>query len=188
MTRMTQLSSLLIATLLLGACSDDSHAPPLDKGTITTDGDPCAAETCNTTALLPGDKKVADYVKGAPEAAVSPVCVQRRIDGGSVKYEQNKFVCLTRVIYTSAGASTEIELWAFDQTDATGAKGAMDIAADGCTDLTPTIGDASSEITAVSTYTAFARKGKTLVRVVANKKAAKDDAVALLKLIINAAP
>jgi hypothetical protein len=140
---------------------------------------------------MPADKAVGDYTrKAAPESANDVSALQAIVDGASEKYSQNKFVCMSRAYYDSAASGAQVELWVFDQTDAAGAKAAMDIAVAGLTDLAPVIGDASKEdTTVVGGYLAFARtKGKTLVRVYANKKAAKDDAVSLLKLVINAAP
>jgi hypothetical protein len=194
MTRMTKLLPLLVATLLPGACSDDSTAPQLDKSlpkaemTVGHDG---ATKTCSTAALMPADKAVGDYTrKAAPESANDVAALQAIVDGGSEKYSQNKFVCMSRAYYDSVAIGAEVELWVFDQTDAAGAQAAMDIAVSGLTDLTPVIGDASKEdLTVVGGYLAFARsKGRTLARVYANKKTARDDAVALLKLVLTAAP
>jgi hypothetical protein len=193
MLRRNQLMSMLLAGLLLGACSDD-NGQKSDNGSTKTDGGGTGAcedtKTCGTTDLLPADNAVGDYAKkGAPRVAADAACLQQLIDGGSVKYEQNKFACVSVVTYASAADSAEIEVWAFDQTDAAGAQAAMDLAAANMTDLGPTLGEASKEdVSLPSTYMAFARKGKTLVRVLANKKTSRDAAINLMSEIIAAAP
>jgi hypothetical protein len=184
------LSPLLGALLIWGACSDDSTPPVADKAGTGDAGVCDDSKTCSTTGLLPADNKVGDYQKkSAPRVAVNGACLQQLINGGSVKYEQNKFTCVSVVTYASATAATEVEVWAFDQTDQAGAQAAMDLAAQNLTELAPTIGDASKEdATLPGTYLAFARKGKTLVRVLASKKTGRDGALSLLGEVIAAAP
>jgi hypothetical protein len=194
MSRALSILALLLATALVGACSDDT-SKTVDKGPSKVDtkvgGTDGTTKTCSTSSLLPADKSVSDYTKkAAADVANDATSLQALIDGGSEKYSQNKFVCMVQAIYASTTSSSEITVWIFDQTDAAGATAAMTAAVSATsTDLTPTVGDASKEdTTLVSGYVAFARKNKTLVRVSANKKAVSADAQALLKAIIAAAP
>jgi hypothetical protein len=188
MSRALSILALLLALTLVGGCSDDTSNPQVDKGPPKTETQQLS---CNTMGLLPTDKSVGDYTrKATPDIAANATSLQALIDGGSEKYSQNKFICMVQAFYTSTTSGAEIKIWVFDQTDAAGATAAMTAAVSPVfTDITPTIGDASKEDTTLpAAYVAFARKGKTLARVEANKKTANTDAQSLLKAIITAAP
>jgi len=186
-----RMSWVWIVSLLIAGCSDDSAKT--DTGAGSSDKSVTAEAstgTCGTSAFAPADGTVADYTKGTPKVATTAKELQDLIDGGSEKYSNNQFACMVQVVYTNSTKGVTLEAWIFDQTNAAGAEAAMTAAlsADD-TELTPKIGDASKENTKLlSNYTVIMRKGQYVGRILASKKDASADAVALLTAIAGAMP
>jgi hypothetical protein len=189
------IGSILLALGLLGGCSDDTVPPKPDKGPAqdVTVPKEAAPASCVTTAYAPASDKVGDYkLDGAIKIAADSTALKDLIDGGSEKYEQNKFVCMSLAKYTSASKSVSVELWIFDQTDVGGATAAMGaVVGPDDTDLAPVLGDAAKEnLKLPFGYTAIFRKGKVLGRVILEKDKAigQADALALLQAAVAAVP
>lgn len=187
--------ALALCCGLAAGCSDDDNGKK-DTGAVQQDGSAdTGVKTCVAKDLLPADNAVGDFTqKAAPQIAADSKSLTDLINGGSDKYFNNNFDCLALVVYASATKSWDLEVWLFDQTDSTGADGAYKATAIAGidADITPTIGDASRENvnTVAGVYTAYARKGRYLVRVfaenTADATAGKDDVQAMLKAIVAA--
>jgi len=170
---------LVILLLALAACSDDNGKTP-DQG--PADQGPAA---CTAKAQLPANGAVGDFnQQKAPDLAANLTDLTALIDGGSEKYTQGgKFVCMAWVKYASGTKAHTLEAWLFDQTDASGAEGAYTNTKNpDDQNLSPVIGDAARghENAISDIYQADMRKGQYLIRVIADKVAGKDDAVAML--------
>lgn len=185
----TVYACVLILSLALAGCSDDTDSKQ-DKGTPADSGAADKAKaadqstaTCGTQKLLPADGTVGDFKLDKMEAAADGKGLQALINGGSEKYEKNKFACMVRATFKSATKKHGIEIWIFDQTDAAGAKAAYDASEHSDdADISPTIGDASREnAKLLFEYTADMRLGKYLARVKIDDKAAKADGPTALK-------
>ncbi len=181
------LSVLLVFSL--AGCSDDTDSKQ-DKGTLADSGAADKAKaadqssaSCGTKKLLPADAAVGDFKLDKVEAAANGKGLQALINGGSEKYEKNKFSCMVKATFKSATKKHSVEIWLFDQTDAGGAKAAYDASKHpDDADITPTIGDASREnAKLLFEYTADMRLGKYLARVKIDDKAAKADGPLALK-------
>jgi hypothetical protein len=179
----TVYACILILSLALGACSDDTDTTK-DKGTPVDSSVADKAKavdqstaTCGTKKLLPADGTVGDFKLDKVEAAADAKGLQALINGGSEKYEKNKFTCMVKATFKSASKKHGIEIWLFDQTDAAGATAAYDASKHpDDADISPTIGDASREnAKLLFEYTADMRLGKYLARVKIDDKAAKAD-------------
>ncbi len=193
----------LITILLftLTACSDDTDVKKdsgpsnpeasVDKS-VPKETAPADLSTakCGTKALLPADATIGDFKLDKVEAAADAKGLQALINGGSEKYEKNKFKCMVKAVYKSPTKTKKytIEVWLFDQTDAAGAKAAYDASKHpDDADITPTIGDASREnLKLLFEYTADMRKGQYLARIKIDDKTAKADGPLTLKEIAKA--
>ena len=186
---------LSILVLALAACSDDAD-PDKDTGpakdiTVTdkTVTDKTVADkstaTCETKKLLPADSSVGDFKLDKVEAAQNSKELQALINGGSEKYEKNKFKCMVKATFKSITKKYIIEIWLFDQTDAAGAKAAYDASKNSDdADITPTIGDASREnLKLPFDYSADMRLGQYLARIKIDDNTAKADGPLALKAI-----
>jgi hypothetical protein len=167
----------------LGCSSDtkqkDSSIPPKETG----------PKTCTATAYLPADGKLGDYKQQDLQIATNGKELDDLIDGGSEKFKDNKFSCLSWVKYASAGKAVSIDIRLFDQTDSGGATAAYGLVGTTYVDITPVIGDAAKDDTTLpTTYAAVMRKGKFLAQVTANKKDAQADATEVVKGIAAALP
>ncbi len=183
-------------TMLFAACSDDDPIEQRDTGTTQADAaqplqeqgvaqEQGATPTCSVTDLLPTD--VQGYTPtDAPLVATNAKELQDIVNGGSEKYENNKYKCMAEVFFASAG--TELKVWFFDQTDTAGATAAYDAVGTGTETVTdPVIGDACKEdLTLPLNYTAFMRKGQYLVLISANKKDANVVSLALMEALAGA--
>jgi hypothetical protein len=181
----------LFATLAAAGCSDDSGGKKDAKTSTDTSAVDQGAATCGTTAYVPADSKVGDFKQESSKVAADGKTLQVLIDGGSTKYEYNKFKCMTRVVYASATKTTyKIEVWLFDQTDSSGAQAAYKATATGDeTALTTTLGDESREnLKLVAEYTTDSRKGQYLCHIIADDKTGQTDALAFLSATIKALP
>lgn len=176
----------LAALLALAGCSDDANGGKQDSGPGTTDsvnGKDTSAATCATKKLLPADGKVGDFKLQKTEAADDGKSLQALINGGSDKYERNKFKCMVKAAFASATKKHKIEVWIFDQTDSASAKKAYDDSkhADDA-DLATTLGDASRENTKLLfEYTADMLQGKYVVRIKIDDKKEAADGPLMLK-------
>jgi hypothetical protein len=187
------IGSLLVLAFV--ACSDDTVAPKPDTGPgkdVIIAGEAKPSD-CATKAYVPADSKVGDYkLEGAIAFASDGASLKALIDGGSEKYEQNKFSCMSLAKYKSASKSVTVELWLFDQTDSAGATAAMGaVVGPDDTDLSPVLGDAAKEnLKLPFGYTAIFRKGKVLGRVILAEKKTEGqaDALSLLTATAGAVP
>ena len=188
---------LLMFAFAISACSDDTDSKQ-DKGTTTKQdkgvadkalADQGPVATCGTSKYLPADKAVGDFTRdGAVKAAADGKGLQVLINGGSEKYEKNKFNCMVLAKYKSATVKHTVEVWLFDQTDAAGNKAAYDASKHpDDVDITPVIGDAARENSKLLfDYTADMRLGQHLARIKIDDKAEKGDGPKFLEAILKA--
>jgi len=182
-TRRILITALTLA--LAAGCSDDTSVG--DSAVAPDSSVDSAPAFCDTSAFLPGDSVVGDFVvKGTPKAAANAAALNLLINGGSVKYSDNKFVCMVEAFYTSATKSYQIKVWIFDQTNNTGATAAYTATGNASfSNITPTIGDTSREnLKLPLDYMADVIKGKYLIRVQSDDPAAHADGLAMLKAIV----
>jgi hypothetical protein len=186
MTKMlSRVLPVLSVTLALGlGCSSDtnqkdSSVPPKETG----------PKACTATAYLPANAKVGDYKQQDLQIATNAKELDDLIDGGSEKFINNKFSCLSWVLYASSAKGVTIDIRLFDQTDSAGATEAYKLVGTTYVDMSPVVGDAAKEDTTLpTTYAAIMRKGKFLAQVTATKKDAQADATEVVKGIAAALP
>ena len=180
--------ALCIPALLALACSDDdksnnSKADAAGPDQAVADMTPAV---CGTSSALPADGAVTGYnKKGAHKAAATFKQLDLLINGGSVKYQTNKFACMVEAFYTDSTGKITAQVWIFDQTDVAGATGAFSaVLSSDYTDITPAVGDAAKEnLNLLADYQAFMRKSKYVVRVSLDDKSKSADGQAFLTAI-----
>ncbi len=180
--------ALALALALTLGCSDDSGAP--DRGAPDA-GQDTAGPSCDATTYLPQDGAVGDFkLTASPGVAADGKQLEALIDGGSEKYKQNSFSCMTEAIYGSGTASYQIKVWLFNQTDTAGAAAAYTATDNSSfTATATTYGDASREnLKLPLDYMADMRKGKYLARVQVDDPAGAADGLKMVQAIAAALP